>query len=205
MDVLVLCEVKITSYTACHDLTQHCCGRRARDAQFWETEKAEDHDRVKDDVDDGAGRLGDHTVKCPSRGLQQALESDLENGAEGHAQTDLEINRAVLLHHCILNLRADKRPRSEESDQQEEDISEEGQKQTVIGSRVRPVKPALTERFRQKGIDADTCSGCKRDQSILHRKGKRDRCQSIFRKPGDKHTVHDIIECLHQHRYHHRK
>ena len=185
------------------NLAENGSGRGAGDTHPGEAEEAEDHDRVKNDIDNGTCSLGDHTVEGAAGGLQEPLKSDLENRAEGHAQDDPQIDRAVLLHQGILDLRPDERTRTEQADQQEKDIGQDGKEKAVVGGFVRAVKPLLSQGLGQEGIDTDACTCRERDQHILHGEGQGDCRQGILREPRDKHTVHDIVKSLHQHGYHH--
>ena len=96
-------QVNVTVELQIHEKTQNggdtlaedCCVGGACYAEPGESEEAEDHDRVEDDVDDGAGRLADHTQLCASCGLQHSLEGHLEEETEGETGHDGEIGVAV--------------------------------------------------------------------------------------------------------------
>ena len=145
MNILVLCNIQVAADAGGDNLAENGSSRSAGDTHFGEAEETEDHDRVKNDIDNGAGSLGDHTVEGAAGGLQQPFKSDLENRAEGHAQDDPQIDRAVLLYQGILDLCPDEGTRAEQADQQEKDIGQDGQEQTVVGSFVGAVKPLLSQ------------------------------------------------------------
>lgn len=60
---MVLCVVKIDPQEKGHDLTEDRGGRSAGYAHFRETEQAENQDRVKNNVQNGAEPLGQHGIK----------------------------------------------------------------------------------------------------------------------------------------------
>ena len=125
MDILILLQVQEEAEAGCDHLAQDCGKGRARHAHLRKAEKAEDHDGVEDDIDNGAGRLGDHAVKGPAGGLEQALKGDLEDRAEGQAEADPEVDRSVLLDDRVLDLGPDEGTRGKEADQEKEDVGQD--------------------------------------------------------------------------------
>ena len=67
----------------------------ARDAESRAAEETEDHDRVKNDVDDSAGDLADHAQLCASGGLQHSLKGHLEEESDGEAGYRGKVSVAV--------------------------------------------------------------------------------------------------------------
>ena len=147
MDILIFGQVEVTADAAGNHLAQDSRRSGARYAHFGEAEQAEDHNRVEDDIDDGAGRLRDHAVDCAPGRLQQTLKSDLENSSERHAETDFQIGRPVLLHQRILDLSSYEGAGSEQAEQQKQDVCQKGQKQAVVGSLIGAVESFFAQRF----------------------------------------------------------
>ena len=117
-----------------------------------EAEEAEDHDRVKDDVNDRTGGLADHAQLGAARGLQESLEVHLEEEAQRHACDDGEVCVAVFDDfggcggiRAGLELHGERPVGAKNREQQESDKAAEGQEDAHIGGCVGPVEALLAE------------------------------------------------------------
>ena len=101
-DLRVPLRVEVDAQGSAHQLAQHRGPGRAGNAHV----EREDKDGVEDDVDDRTHHLGDHAVDSLAGGLEQALDADGGEDAEGEDRTDADILRAALhdLRHIRLDL-----------------------------------------------------------------------------------------------------
>ena len=186
-------------------LSDHGRERRAGNAHRRTAEIPEDHDRVKDDIDDGARQLRSHALHGPPGRLQEPLKHHLEHQARGEPVHDPKVDLPHRGDLRVARLRADKRAGNEDPDQRKQHKIAEGQQQRHVGGLVRSLEFPFAERSREQGVHADAGTGTDRDHQVLQGKCERDGGQRIFRKLRDENAVHNVVECLHQHRDHHRQ
>ena len=82
MDLLVEFQIQGQADARSHDLADDSRVSRAGYAEGGTAQQTEDHNRIEDDIDDGAGRLRDHGIDRQSGGLQETLEHHLEEQTE---------------------------------------------------------------------------------------------------------------------------
>ena len=152
VNVGVELEVHDQTQDGSNALAQNCGIRCAGNAELGEAEEAEDHDRVKDDVNDRTGGLADHAQLGAARGLQESLEVHLEEEAQRHACDDGEVCVAVFDDfggcggiRAGLELHGERPVGAKNREQQESDKAAEGQEDAHIGGCVGPVEALLAE------------------------------------------------------------
>ena len=163
-----------------HDLPYNCGDGGAGNLQTGKAKETEDHDRVQDDIDDGAGPLGDHIVKGSSRGLQKTLEGDLQEDPYGKQSDDGHILNAVLQDHRIVCLKGEKEAGAHKSQQREDDAAYDGQEHPVPCRIVGAFKIPFPQVPGEQGIDTYAGSGSHGDHERLDRECQRDRGQGVL-------------------------
>ena len=204
MNFPVIPEIEHQSHDCRNALSENRSVGRARDAHGRASEQSKNHDRIHDDIDHRAGQLRYHAVHRQSSGLQQPLKGDLKIRPRRDGHHNPQILAAVLQNFRVTGLRRDKGPDHREPEHQCHQCAQNRKENAVVSRLVRPVKPLFSERARQKRIDTDACARRHGDDQILHRKRQRDRRQRPLRKFCDEDGVHDVIQRLHEHGYHHR-
>ena len=91
----------------------------------------------------------------------------------------------------------------EQREEEERDVTAEGQKDPHIRGGVGFVEPLLTEGTGEQRVHTDAGTGTDGDHQVLQRKCVGDGGKRFLSKPCDEDAVHDIVECLHQHGDHH--
>ena len=102
-DVWVIFEVHPNCQNRRDNLTDDRGKRRAGNLHARKTEPAENQDRVQNDIDHRAGDLCVHRKLRPPRRLQQPLEAELRENADGRAETNRGVACAVF--HNLRNVR----------------------------------------------------------------------------------------------------
>ena len=197
-DLRVLPCVEVDAQGRAHHLAQHRGPGRAGNAHV----EYEDEDWVEDDVDDRAHHLGNHAVDGLSGGLEQALDADGGEDAEGADGTDADIRRAAL--HDVRHIRLDQKegPGEQGSQHREGQRAAQAQKYAVGGRQIGPLKPLFAKTFAEEGVDAHAGTCCHRNHQVLHREGQAHRVQRVLADPGDEDAVHHIVQSLDQHTEH---
>ena len=193
-------------------MAQNCGIRCAGNAELGEAEEAEDHDRVKDDVDDRASGLADHAQLGAAGGLQESLEVHLEEETKRHACDDGEVCVAVFDDfggcggiRAGFELHGERPVGAKDREQQERDKAAEGQEDAHIGGCVGPVEALLAEGTGEQRVHTDTGTGTNCDHEVLQGESIGDRGERVLTKSCYENTVYDIVEGLHQHGNHHGK
>ena len=75
----------------------------------------------------------------------------------------------------------------------------------MVCNLVGTVEILFSETSGKACIDTDTGAGCHSDHQVLCRECQRNSSQCIFADLCYEHAVDDIVKCLDQHRYNHRK
>ena len=184
-----------------HDLSQHRGPRRTGHPHVQD----EDENGVQDDVDEGPQELGDHGVDRLARGLEEALEGDLQKDAEGAQTADAHIGCAAL--HDLRRVRLDEEelPGPQAAYYGEHRRAAKGEEHRVGGGAVSPVEVLLPQAPAQKGVDAHPRTRGDGDHQVLHREGEAHRVEGVFADAGDEKAVYDIIQGRHQHTEHNRR
>ena len=197
-DFRILFGVEVIGQHTRHNLAQGGCHRRACNAHA----AGENEDGVENDVGQRTGHLGNHGVEGLSGGLQQTLQGNLDKDAQGTHGTDQCVNCAAVHDLRHVRLHQEKLPGKQRAGYRKQDIAANSQKHTVGGGQIGPLKIFLPQALAQQGVDAHTRTGCHGDHQVLHREGQAHRVQGVLTDMGHIHAVHDIIQCLHQHRQH---
>ena len=205
MDLLIKAQVQEQAQTGGDRLSEDRGQGGAGYAQSGKAAQAEDHDRIKNNIDNGAGGLGDHTVNGQACGLQQAFEGHLEEQPRGQTGHDPQIGGAHTDDFRVLCLGTDKSGGQEKTDQQEGQEIAEGQEKAVGRCRVGTVISLFSQGTGEEGVDTDTGTGAQGDHQVLQRKGQGNGGQSFFTETGYKDAVDYVVQGLYQHGDHHRQ
>ena len=205
MDLLIIAQVQEQAQTGGDRLSKDRGQGGAGYAQSGKAAQAEDHDRIKNNVDDRAGRLGDHTVNGQACRLQQTLKGHLEEQSCRQTGHDPQIGGAHADDLRVLCLGTDKSAGQEKTDQQESQEIAEGQEETVGRGRVGPVITLFSQGTGQEGVDTDTGTGAQGDHQVLQRKSQGNGGQGFFTETGYKDAVDYVVQGLYQHGDHHRQ
>lgn len=204
-DLLVLSLMEENGQGEGYKLTKYGGDGGAGHAQAGESQKTKDQNGIQDDIDDGAGSLGDHVIEGLSGGLQQPFKGDLQEDTDAEDSDDLQILRAILNDPGIGSLGSKKRAGTERPEDGKDQTADKIQKQTVAGSSVHLLLIAFSQAPGKKGVHTNAESGRHRDHKSLYGKGQRNGGQRIFTELCHKHAVYNIIKGLYQHGQHHGK
>ena len=204
MDLRILPDVEENAERSADKLTAQGRHRSACDLKPREAEQTENHDRVEDHVDRGAGDLRDHGKAGAPGGLEQALHAHLHENAERQPQTDADIVRTVGNDLRIFRLEAEKGPCQSQAQQRKERGAAEKEKNAGIGGPIGGFLIFLTQRAGEQRIHADARSAGKGNAQVLQRKRKGHGVERVLRELGDKVAVHNIVKRLKEHGEHHR-
>ena len=191
-----------------HNLTDDGRDCRARDAHARQAEPAENQDGIQNDVDHGAGSLGDHGVGGAAGGLQETLEENLSEDAEGGNRDHPDIAHAVGDGVRLRGQRAHIRFGAENAEKGAQKHPRKGEQQAVERGGIDLLLILLSQRAGEQRVDAHGDAAGNADHNILHRKGQRNGGQRIVvhvRNARDKNTVHHIVKRLYQHGQRHRQ
>ena len=132
------------------------------------------------------------------------LKAELAEDADGAAQADGGILRAVFHDHLFpASLKLEKGAGEENADQRENHEVAQGQEDAGVGSLVRHVLLLFTQRAGKQGIDAHGGAAAKGDHQVLKRKCEGHGIQGILTELGHENAVHNVVQRLHQHGDHH--
>ena len=169
------------------------------DAHGGQAEPAEDQDGVEDDVGDSAHGLGDHGLEGVAAGLQQPLEEDLNEDADGADGDDGQIDAAALQGLGDGGLGGKEGAGEEQSEDHEQGGEQAGKPHAVAGGAVGALVVLLTQGFRQQGVDAHAHAGGAADEQVLDGEGQTQGGDRGLGDPGDIDAVHDVVKRLNQH------
>ncbi len=140
-------------------LPRHRGNRSAPDAEPWKTEETKNHNRIQNNIDDGAGSLGHHAVDSPSRGLHNTFKGHLHKDSEGENETDGKILRPELHNLPVFSLAGKEQVGTEDAHQGKYKITDEGQKYAVDGGEVGLFLAFFPKGAGEQCIDTDTGTG----------------------------------------------
>ena len=203
MDIGVFPQVKRQGQQRAADLADDSGQGCTRHLHPWETEQAKDQDGVQDDVDDGPGGLGDHGVKGPPGGLEDALQGDLGKHTKAHTAADSKIVPAIAYDRLDVRLDGVEPLPAGQTEEHKHQTADGGQQKAVHGRPVHLVLLLLAQTAGEQGVDAHAGAHAHRDHQILHRKCQGHGVQRILAELGHEHAVHHVIKGLDQHRYDH--
>ena len=184
------------------DLADDGGHRSAGDLHAGQAEIAEDQDRVQDDVDDCAGALGDQGIAGAAGGLEQTLQEDLAENAEGHDADDADIGHTVGDGLSVRREGAHIDIGTENAEEDKEQGADSRQKDAVEGAAVDLVHIFFAQSTGEEGVDTDGDARGHADHDILHREGQGDGGEGVVvhgGNAGDEDAVHHVIQGLHQH------
>ena len=185
-------------------LTDHRRPGGAGDAQLREAEQTKDQDRIEDDVRDRAGQLRDHGIDRAAGRLQETLKGDFNKNAERAQNADIQVCDAVIDDRLNIRLRAHVSTDADQACDKHEQIAQPREQQTVDRDLIDTLGIFLPQRARQQRIDADTEADSDGNDDVLPRESHRHRRECILADTRDENTVHDVVQCLHEHGNHHR-
>ena len=175
----------------------------SRHLQPGSPQQAEDEDGVQDDVGQGADELGGHGQVGPAGGLEEPLEHDLEDHAEGAAQADPGVGRAVVHDLVDVGLEGEEGVGEEDAQQGEDHEGAQGQEDAHAGGAVGPVLLPGPQGPGDQGVDAHGGAQDDGEHQVLEREGQGDGGEGVLTDPGHEHAVHHVVQGLDQHGDHH--
>ena len=177
--------------------------RKYQEKGLRKTDQTEDQDRVENNVRERAGQLGDHGIDRAAGRLQEALEGDLDENAERAQNADVQIRDAVIDNGLDIRLRAHIGTDADQACDKHEQIAQQRQQQTIDRDLIDTLGVFLAQRTREQRVDADAEANGNSDDDVLPRKSHRHRRERILADTRDENTVHDVVQCLHEHGNHH--
>ena len=145
VELLVEAQVQEQTEAGRDALAEDRCIGGARDAELRASEKSEDHDRIEDDVQDGAGQLGTHGQYRLASRLQLAFEGQLEEKPDREHADNAEIGVSGLYDFRHGGLTRDKRAGHEDACQKKDDKVQRAEKETGIRRIICTVEVFLAE------------------------------------------------------------
>lgn len=199
LHIRVPLQIQIDADGCAHPLANDrgdgCTGHaHGGDAEF-----AMDKDGVENNVDDGAGGLGDHGVHRSAGGLKQPLSQNLNEAAHGPDAADLDIGGAAFHRLGYIGLHGEIGPGAEDAEEHKQGHGDQHQKDAVSGGVIGSLLVFLPQAFRQQGVDAHGNAHAEADLHILHREGQGQGGHCAFGYLRDVDAVHHIVQCLHHH------
>ena len=79
---MVYSQIEADSENSGNTLSENRGNGSAFNPHGRESEIAEDQDRIQNNIDQGAGTLGDHGIECFARGLQYPFKDSLKENTE---------------------------------------------------------------------------------------------------------------------------
>ena len=203
LHLIVLFQVQDQRQGRCDVLSHHSRSGSSRDPELRSPEQAEDQDGVHDDVEDGAGHLGYHGIKCPAGGLQDAFQGHFHKEAQGTAADDAHIDVAVGADVRVGGLDVKEGLCQKQADQHEGGHDQQLDEDAVDSALVDVFEVLLAQGAGEKGVDADRQSHCKGDHKSLDGEGEADSGQGVLTDHRHEDGVHDVVEGLNHHGEHH--
>lgn len=195
VNFLVLLQVEDQGQDTAAELADDRGHRRAGNAHV----QHEDKDGVQHDVHNGAQTLGIHGQDGPAGALQQPLEHDLAEQAQGAAAADQQIVRAVFHNVVDLGLGPEEGPGKQQRQHGADGKAHHRQEHAVDGHSVGPLLVLGSQGPAHQGVDAHGGAGGQTDHQVLGRKRQGHGGQRLLTHPGHEHAVHDVVQGLHQH------
>ena len=190
-------------------LADHRGRGRARHSHGRAAEIAVDHDRVQDDVDQGARQLRRHGEDGVARGLQHALKLDRHENAQAPGGHDAQIGGAqavdliragkIVRYHEVHAF-----PGQQRADQEEDQEASQLDQQPVPGCSARAAGILFAQLPADQAVDAHAHAQRQGQHQHLDRVCQGNRRQRVRVVPGDENAVHHIVQRLHQHGNHDR-
>ena len=172
-DLFVDADVEKGAQSSADDLSDHGRDGGSCHLQPRKAEQSEDQDRIQDDIDNGAGSLGDHSVKSFAGCLEKSFHGNLYVNADGADGDDFHILDPILDDRFLRRLRNEKQPGAKDPDKSGEQKADDCKKNAVFRRKVGLFKLFFAQAAGKEGIDADTGTDAYGDHQILDRKSKR--------------------------------
>ncbi len=153
------------------------------DTQRRETVKTEDHNRVKDNVGDGADSLGKHIINGFSSGLHNAFQHHLQIKSDRKNQADLQVLYPIFDDRSIRSLTGKINAGSEYAKQGKRYRAQNGKEDTILCGLLRFLWILFSQRAGKQGVDTDAGARGNGDHQALNRKGHGDGGQGSFINP----------------------
>ena len=194
-------------HNTCHTLSDngsHCCPRYSH---LRCSEQSENQNRIQYNICNSTAELWRHTENSSSRGSKQPLEKYLGKKTEWKYHNGTQIFNSKFhdftfrpadlagiewFHNC-------------KSQNQKKKITQKIQKCCISRNVICFFIIFLSQRPWKQCIHTDTGSRSDRNQQCLEWKCQWHRRKCILWKFCHKDAVHNIIQCLDQHRNHHRQ
>ena len=205
LDKAVVLMQVIHAHQHAQQLAQHRGDGGACHPQLWEAQQAEDEDGVKDDVENGAGKLGKHGVEGIPGRLQDLFKHALENEENTGHPYIIEVGAGIVIDLRIRVEHGDQLGRKQGEQQPKGRAAEQGQEFSMGSGLVGVLLAFFPQATGHQGIDAHAGAyGHRHDQHLI---GEYQGYggEGVFADTGYENAVHDIIHSLHQHGHHHGK
>ena len=203
MEFRIVPEIEVEGQPRRDDLAQDRRDGGARHLQPGEAQKTEDQDGVHHDVDGRTHDLGEHGELGPPRGLQQPLQAELAEKADGGPQADADVVRPVVHDDGVLRLGQEEGPPQREADDGEEHEAAKAQEDANVRRVVGALLPLLPEGPGDEGVHAHPRAAGHGDHQGLQGEGQGHGVHGVLAQHGHEHAVHHVVEGLEQHGDHH--
>ncbi len=204
-DVRILPDVENQGQHHGKDLPGDRSDGSSADAQGRKAPETKYHDRIQNDIGDGARPLGVHIVDSPSGGLEDPFKHDLQKDPKGKYQTDRQILNTIFDDDGIVGLAGKVEPRSEDPEEGKGHSAQDGKEDPVDSGPLGFLLVVLTQGAGEEGIDAHAGSAGDSDHQGLDGECHRHCGQRLLPQLGHEYTVDDIVHCLDQHGDDHRQ
>ena len=203
VELRVVPEVQEEGQPGGHPLADDRGQGRAGHLQPGQAEEAEDEDGVQDDVQNGPGELGDHGELGPAGGLEEPLQGDLAEEAQGGAQADASVGGSVADDLGRVGLEPEEGACQQSAQQGEGGKGAQGQEDAHVGHPVGGVLILGPQGAGDQGVEAHAGADGHGDHQGLEGKGQGDGGQGVLADLGHEDAVHDVVQGLDQHGDHH--
>ena len=173
--------------------------RRACNAHFREGTDAENQQRVKDDVADGAAHQADHCDVHPANGLKNLLKRHGRHDDNGKHKGDAGIGQTHGDDRFIAGEGPQKARHDGRADDGDNDAVNQRKHHAVGGGSVSLflIACAHVQRDQRTDADAETNRDC--IDEVLHRVHQRERGHGFLTDAGNEEAVHNVVQRVDQH------
>lgn len=175
------------------DLTGHGGDGGAGHSEGRKAQKAEDHDRIQNDIDDAADSHQDERRCHVPGGLQNFFCSDMEQLAKRKDHDGISIGIAHGPDGSILRIHAHKGADEKAGQKSQDHIVDAGQDYADGRGVLRGGSAAAPHIPGDVGVDADSCPNGQSQGKILYGVDDGDGGEGIVAQPGHKDAVYDIV------------
>ena len=174
--------------------------RRTGNAHSGERADAENQQRVQNDVADRAAHQADHGNVHPAHSLKDLLERHGGHDDDGEHEGNAGVGHAHGDDGLVAGEGAQEPRHDGGADDGNHDAVDQRKHHAVGGGHVGLFFVACAEMQRDQRGSADAEADGNRVDEVLHRVDEGQRRHGLLTDAGDKEAVHDVVQCIDQHR-----